>query len=163
MTDEKNIEQDRKEARQDKLYSTSEHDYFNLIKYFIRFPIMNGKYFNSKVIDSTMLSHRECLDILRYIDYSSQFDQIKQKVEKIWNCNPRHITPILMGVSESKLGFTSKEIAKLNEFMDDKYNEYKWQLSFRASEHNFSASKFHEYCDNKGQVFFLVRDQLGFS
>ena len=159
IIDEKNFEEDIKESIQDKLYCKSEHDYFNLIKYFIRFPIMNGKYFNSKVIDSTMLNKSECLDIIRYIDCSSDFDQIQQKVEKIWNCNPRHVTLIFKQLETSKLDLTSKEISKLNEFMDDKYNKYKWKLLFRASEHNFRASKFHEYCNNQGPTVTIVKSK----
>ena len=159
IIDEKNIEQDRKESIQDELYCKSEHDYFNLIKYFIRFPIMNGKYFNSKVIDSTMLNKSECLDIIRYIDCSPDLDQIQQKVEKIWNCNPRHWAPIFKQLGTSELDLTSKEILKLNEFMDDKYDKYKWKLLFRASEHNFRSSKFHEYCDNKGPTVTIVKSK----
>ena len=176
MTDEKKIElhvsideEDTKEATQDELYSKSQyskllkcastqHDYFNLIKHFIRFPIMNGKYFNSKVIDSTMLTHLECLDIIRYIEFSSDFDQIKQKVEKTWNCKGRHFS-IFKELGTSKLDLTSREIVKLNEFMPDKYNGYTWQLLFRASEHSFAASKFHEYCDNKGPTVVIVKSK----
>lgn len=30
-------------------------------------------------------------------------------------------------------------------------------LLFRASEHNFLASKFHEACDNKEHTFTLIK------
>ncbi|KAK8789976.1 hypothetical protein WA158_006756 [Blastocystis sp. Blastoise] len=33
----------------------------------------------------------------------------------------------------------------------------KWKLLFRASEHNFLASEFHKYCDNKGETVTLIK------
>ncbi|KAK8809763.1 hypothetical protein WA158_000706 [Blastocystis sp. Blastoise] len=33
----------------------------------------------------------------------------------------------------------------------------KWKLLFRASEHNYSASEFHKYCDNKGETVTLIK------
>ncbi|KAK8810574.1 hypothetical protein WA158_007149 [Blastocystis sp. Blastoise] len=36
-------------------------------------------------------------------------------------------------------------------------NEKKWTLLFRASEHHYSASQFHKYCDNKGETITLIK------
>ncbi|KAK8810569.1 hypothetical protein WA158_007144 [Blastocystis sp. Blastoise] len=33
----------------------------------------------------------------------------------------------------------------------------KWKLLFRASEHYYLASKFHQYCDNKGETVTLIK------
>ncbi|KAK8791777.1 hypothetical protein WA158_005154 [Blastocystis sp. Blastoise] len=33
----------------------------------------------------------------------------------------------------------------------------KWKLLFRASEHNYLASKFHRYCDNKGETATIIK------
>ncbi|KAK8807244.1 hypothetical protein WA158_004003 [Blastocystis sp. Blastoise] len=35
--------------------------------------------------------------------------------------------------------------------------EKKWKLLFRASDHNYSASEFHKYCDNKGETVTLIK------
>ncbi|KAK8802027.1 hypothetical protein WA158_006422 [Blastocystis sp. Blastoise] len=35
--------------------------------------------------------------------------------------------------------------------------EKKWTLLFRASEHNYSASEFHKYCDNQGETVTLIK------
>ncbi|KAK8794764.1 hypothetical protein WA158_001745 [Blastocystis sp. Blastoise] len=35
--------------------------------------------------------------------------------------------------------------------------EKKWKLLFRAREHNYSASEFHKYCDNKGETVTLIK------
>ncbi|KAK8807853.1 hypothetical protein WA158_007382 [Blastocystis sp. Blastoise] len=33
----------------------------------------------------------------------------------------------------------------------------KWKLLFRASEHNYSAYEFHNYCDNQGETVTLIK------
>ncbi|KAK8809771.1 hypothetical protein WA158_000714 [Blastocystis sp. Blastoise] len=33
----------------------------------------------------------------------------------------------------------------------------KWELLFKASEHNYSAHEFHKYCDNKGETVTLIK------
>ncbi|KAK8798806.1 hypothetical protein WA158_007890 [Blastocystis sp. Blastoise] len=35
--------------------------------------------------------------------------------------------------------------------------EKKWKLLFRASEHEYKASEFHKYCDNKGETVTLIK------
>ncbi|KAK8791779.1 hypothetical protein WA158_005156 [Blastocystis sp. Blastoise] len=35
--------------------------------------------------------------------------------------------------------------------------EKKWKLLFRASEHNYSASEFHKYCNNQGETVTLIK------
>ena len=128
------------------------NEYFNLIKHDIRFPIMNSDYFNSKVIDSKMLTNQECLDILRYMNFSSKFEQIKKKVEKAWNCNERE-------TFVSKIKLTRDEINSMVGFLPNEYQSCKWKLLFRASEHNFSARKFHEMCDNKNPTVTIVQSK----
>ncbi|KAK8809680.1 hypothetical protein WA158_000623 [Blastocystis sp. Blastoise] len=35
--------------------------------------------------------------------------------------------------------------------------EKKWKLLFRASEHEYKASEFHKYCDNKGETVTIIK------
>ncbi|KAK8790006.1 hypothetical protein WA158_006786 [Blastocystis sp. Blastoise] len=35
--------------------------------------------------------------------------------------------------------------------------EKKWKLLFRASEHNYSVSEFHKYCDYKGETVTIIK------
>ncbi|KAK8811573.1 hypothetical protein WA158_003307 [Blastocystis sp. Blastoise] len=35
--------------------------------------------------------------------------------------------------------------------------EKKWKLLFRASDHDWKASEFHNYCDNKGETIVLIK------
>lgn len=119
--------------------------YFNLVKHFIRFPIMEKEYFDQQVIDSGLLTSGECLDILRYIDFNHQNAQIKNKVEKTYNCNKRDV---LLDFGEL-MDVTSDEFSQLVQFLPQQSQQSEWKLLFCASEHNFSAGEFHRCCDNK--------------
>ena len=127
-------------------------DAFNLIKYDIRFPIMDGEYFHAKVIDSSLLDSSECLDILRYMQFGYKCNDIKTKVEKIWNCKPRD-----RYTTNMRSRITQAQFASLCGFLPQMYQKYKWKLLFRASEHKFQASKFHQYCDNKSPTVTIVK------
>ncbi|KAK8807273.1 hypothetical protein WA158_004032 [Blastocystis sp. Blastoise] len=35
--------------------------------------------------------------------------------------------------------------------------EKRWKLLFRASEHDYKASEFHKYCDNKGETVTIIK------
>ena len=43
---------------------------------------------------------------------------------------------------------------KLREWLG---NDYKWRLIYRASEHDYTAKSFHEYCDNKGPTLVVIK------
>ena len=46
-------------------------------------------------------------------------------------------------------------------FDDEKKKIVNFKLLFRASEHNFEAKAFHEYCDGKPQTILLVKTNYG--
>ena len=49
--------------------------------------------------------------------------------------------------------------AKLREWLG---NDYKWKLIYRASEHEYSAKSFHEYCDDvKGPTLIVIKSSEG--
>ncbi|KAK8805320.1 hypothetical protein WA158_001977 [Blastocystis sp. Blastoise] len=52
---------------------------------------------------------------------------------------------------------TPRYIHQLREWVGE---EKKWKLLFRASEHDYSSSEFHRYCDHHGETITLIR-QLG--
>ena len=37
----------------------------------------------------------------------------------------------------------------------------RFKLFFRASDHQFSAKKFHEYCNNKGSIMIMIQSNWG--
>ena len=40
-------------------------------------------------------------------------------------------------------------------------NDYKWKLLYRASEHDYTAESFHEYCDDKGPTLVMIKSTEG--
>ena len=47
--------------------------------------------------------------------------------------------------------------AKLREWIGD----YKWKLIYRASEHEYTASSFHECCNDKGPTLIVIKSSGG--
>ena len=50
-------------------------------------------------------------------------------------------------------------------YYDDKLREwcgdYKWKLIYRASEHDYTAESFHEYCDDKKPTLIVIKSRGG--
>ncbi len=53
----------------------------------------------------------------------------------------------------------------VNRQYDDKLREwcgdYKWKLIYRSSEHGYTASSFHECCDDKGPTLVIIKSSGG--
>ncbi len=47
--------------------------------------------------------------------------------------------------------------AKLREWAGN----YKWKLIYRASEHDYTAKSFHDYCDNQGPTLIMIKSDRG--
>ena len=47
---------------------------------------------------------------------------------------------------------------KLREWLG---NDYKWKLIYRSSEHGYTASSFHECCDDKGPTLVIIKSSGG--
>ena len=48
---------------------------------------------------------------------------------------------------------------KLREWLGNNYN---WKLLYRASEHEYSAESFHEYCDDKRPTLVVIKSTTGY-
>ena len=46
----------------------------------------------------------------------------------------------------------------LREWLGD---DYKWKLLYRASEHDYTAKSFHEYCNDKGPTLIVIKSSGG--
>ena len=42
------------------------------------------------------------------------------------------------------------------------FGDCRYKLIYRASEHNYTASSFHKYCDNKGPTLVVIKSKEGF-
>ncbi len=81
-----------------------------------------------------------------------------------------HITEhsIQLKVSQLWLRKPSKYLTN-TQLVEVKYDSYlkewlgknKWKLIYRASEHGYTASSFHDYCDDKGPTLIVVKSTDG--
>ena len=72
-----------------------------------------------------------------------------KKVEKVFRKNREQLTG---GLLENNINFIQPLFGK---------EIYNLQPLFRASEHNFSASAFHEICDGKAQTLTIAKTEYG--
>ena len=54
----------------------------------------------------------------------------------------------------------------VNQQYDDKLrewlgNDFEWRLLYRASEHEYTAKSFHEYCNDKGPNLIVIKSSEG--
>ena len=81
-----------------------------------------------------------------------------------------HITDnsVLLQVSRFWLRKPSKLLMN-TQIVEKKYDSYlkewlgksKWKLIYRASEHEYTAKSFHEYCDDKGPTLIIIKSTHG--
>ena len=50
---------------------------------------------------------------------------------------------------------------KYDSYLREWVGDYKWKLLYRASEHEYSANSFHEYCDDKGPTLVIIKSSEG--
>lgn len=50
---------------------------------------------------------------------------------------------------------------KYDKYLREWAGDYKWQLIFRASENDYSATSFHQNCDNKGPTIIIIKSKEG--
>lgn len=62
------------------------------------------------------------------------------------------------------MGFTSlitKEFEDIKLLIDSLNKPKSFKLLFRASQHNFESSKFHQLCDGKENTLTLIKTEFG--
>ena len=65
--------------------------------------------------------------------------------------------PIYAPFLKNTILFGNEYDSKLREWAGD----YKWKLLYRASEHDYTAKSFHEYCDDKGPTLVIIKSSGG--
>ena len=115
-------------------------------------PDIIWKYIKTKDITEKSLKHvvneRGLLNDLDAIHCED--DKIRLKISQYYFKNPSEFLPNTQLVNQ-------QYDSKLREWTGD----YKWKLLYRASEHQYSAESFHEYCDNKGSTLIIIKSNGG--
>ena len=83
-------------------------------------------------------------------------------------CNQQHVPMalkyIMLKYSKKIIGcglLTIKEDLDLFEALDELLNIKRFQLLFKASDHDYSEDKFHKLCDNKGATVTIIQSDYG--
>ena len=88
---------------------------------------------------------RNDLDVLRCED-----SNIRIKVSQYYFTNPSELLPDTQIVNQQYDHYLKKWVG-----------DYNWKLIYRASEHGYTASSFHECCDDKGPTLIVIKSREG--
>ena len=107
-----------------------------------------------------------------YLEDKSKGDELRSMIDrKLLNCflaeydldmNNENVQdffyPIYSPFLNESIINEEKYDDKLQEWLG---NDYKWKLLYRVSEHDYTYSSFHEYCDNKGPTLIIIKSSEG--
>ena len=91
---------------------------------------------------------------------------VRNNYEKEYNQNvPMALKYLILQFSNkvfSRKLLSNKQDLGLYKLISTKLsNIHRFNLLFRASDHEYSAAKFHEYCDNKGPTITIIQSNWG--
>ena len=109
-----------------------------------------SKFIENEYSDYNALT--ENLDRRRVNEFVNEglIDMNNENVQSFFN-------PLYSPFLRNTILFGNEYDDKLREWVGD----YKWRLLYRASEHEYSANSFHEYCDNKGPTLVIIKSSEG--
>ena len=91
---------------------------------------------------------RELLDDLDAIHCNDS--KIRVKISNYFLRNPSELLPHTQIVNQ-----------QYDYYLKEWTGDYKWKLLYRASEHDYTAKSFHEYCDDKGPTLIIIKSSGG--
>ncbi len=122
------------------------------IDHLCKYPDIIWEYINTKDISEESLNRfddeRELLNDLDAIHCNDS--SIRLKISSYYFKNPSEFLPDTQIVNQ-------QYDDKLREWIGD----YKWKLFYRSSEHDYTASSFHEYCDDKKPTLVVIKSSGG--
>ena len=90
----------------------------------------------------------DIINIFSYIGIDTSADLVKEYLLNYTNSLFCYGTQVLENTEYD---------SKLREWSGD----YKLKLLYRASEHDYTAKSFHDYCDNKGPTLIVIKSSGG--
>ena len=118
-----------------------------------KYPDIMMEYIQTKDISEEVLKQfddeRELLTDLDTIHCEDS--AIKVKISCYYFKNPSELLPNTQIVNQ-------QYDDKLREWLG---SDYKWKLLYRASEHGYTTSSFHEYCDDKKPTLVVIKSSEG--
>ena len=119
-----------------------------------KYPDIIWEYIETKDISEESLKQfDDDTELLTDLDaIHCEDSNIRFKISQYYFKNPSEFLPDTQIVNQ-------QYDAKLREWLG---NDYQWKLLYRASEHEYKASSFHEYCDNvKRPTLIIIKSSGG--
>ena len=123
----------------------------NIIK-LCKYPDIIWEYIETKDISEESLKQfNDDVELLNDLNtIHCEDNNIRVRISNYYFKNPSEF------ISDTRI-VNKQYDAKLREWAGD----YKWNLIYRASEHEYTAKSFHQYCDNKGPTLVLIKSSEG--
>ena len=124
------------------------------IKYDIRFPLMSAAYIESNVIDLEILTQQESMLLMLYLSDNCP-ENAQKTIESKWKMLDDRM---MQTIIKSNIRMTFDEYSALVSFVPSRYEQHKWVLLYRASEHEFDSKQFHFLCDNVNTPTIVIAE-----
>ena len=136
-------------------YEVFDIDYENRenINKLCKHPDIIWEYIETKDISEESLNQfDDDIELLNDLDAIHCYDNaIRVKISRCCLKNPSELLVNTQLVNQ-------QYDAKLREWIG---NNYQWRLIYRASEHGYTGSSFHLYCDDKGPTLIVIKSSEG--
>ena len=118
-----------------------------------KYPDIIMEYIETKDISEESLNQfDDDIELLNDLDAIHCYDNaIRVKISRCCLKNPSELLVNTQLVNQ-------QYDAKLREWIG---NDYQWRLIYRASEHGYTASSFHECCNDKGPTLIVIKSSGG--
>ncbi len=105
----------------------------------------------SNISEEALKQFDDDVGLLNDLDVISCKDnKIRLKISNYYLKNPSELLPDTQLVNQ-----------QYDSYLREWIGNYKWKLIYRASENEYSAKSFHEYCDNKGLTLIVIKSSGG--
>ena len=126
--------------------------YKNDIYKICKYPDIIWKYIETNAISEESLKQiDDDTELLTDFDAISCKDSnIRLKISRYYLKNPSEFLPDTRIVNK-----------QYDHYVSEWTGDYKWKLLYRASEHDYTAKSFHDYCDDKGPTLIVIKSSGG--
>ena len=124
----------------------------NIIYDICKYPDIIWEYIDTKDISEESLKQfDDDTELLNDLDAIHCKDSvIRVKISRCCLKNPSELLPDTQIVNK-----------QYDSYLREWAGDYKWRLIYRASEHDYTAKSFHEYCDDKGPTLIVIKSSEG--
>ncbi len=144
---------------QDNIFAILDYEVFRIENYndyiyhICKYPDIIWKYIETKDIsEESMKQFDNDTELLNDLDaIHCEDSNIMVKISRFYLKNPSEFLPDTQLVDQKYDSYLRKWLG----------SDYKWKLLYRASEHDYTAKSFHEYCNDKRPTLIVIKSDRG--